>query len=530
MKNNALLLAEQIGSFYGKPLEYVMFVFPWDSDPLIQKVELPKEYRERFPNCQYGPDRWACQFLDQLGEEIRKRQFDGKTAVQPIRFSTSSGHGIGKSTLVSWLIKFVLDTIPMSKGMVTANTAAQLHTKTWAELGKWNAISLTAHLWHFTNGRNSMSIFRRGTKEIQDNWRADALTCKEENSESFQGLHAAGACPFYIFDEASGIPDKIFEARSGGATDGIPMWFDFGNPTRKSGYFFENCIGKFRNRYVVKQVDSRSVAITNKALFKEWVDDYGEDSDFVKVKVRGVFPSAGSLQFIASDVVDAAMVRVANPSRTEPLIIGVDVARFGDDSTVLYPRIGMDAKSFKYEEYKGLDAVQVAEKVANMVNYFHSLDKPCSGIFIDGGPLGGVVDILRHGGYPVVDVNFGTTASDRRYRFRVDEMWGRLRDALDRLSLPIDMKLKDQLTQREYGFTQSGQKIALESKKDMKERLGGEIGASPDIADALALTFAQTMSPIGLPGSMSLHPKILYEYDPTETMKPKEEVIHYRYE
>ena len=504
-------LAEMVGSFYADPLGYVMFAFPWDSEPSIQMVKLVSPYKERF-NCEWGPDKWACQFLDDLGKEIEQRGFDGKTAVEPIRFTTASGHGIGKSTLVAWLIKFILDTRPFAKGVVTANTSDQLRTKTWAELAKWNAISVTSHLWHYTSGRGAMAIYRRGNKDIQSTWRCDAQTCREDNSEAFQGLHAANSTPFFIFDEASGIPDKIFESRSGGATDGEPMIFDFGNPTRKSGFFYENCVGKHSHRWKTRSIDSRSVVITNKQLFKEWEDDWGEDSDFFRVKVRGVFPSAGSVQFIANDVVNEAMIRPAYPDKNAPLVIGVDVARFGDDSTVIFPRIGTDARSFPFQQYKGLDTVQVAEKVVEMIESFKRMGKQLSALFVDGGGLGaGVVDMLRRLGYDPIDVVFNGKSSNVKYRFRVDEMWGRMRDAMPTLSLIKHVDLAAQLTQREYGFTDAGGKIMLERKEDMLKR-GVQ---SPDIADALALTYAGSVSPdfrslLGIAGSEFSH----FEYDP----------------
>lgn len=483
------LLMDEIAKFYDDPLGYVMFVFPWSEEPSIQMVQLQEPYKSRF-NSEYGPDVWACEFLDELGKEIRERGFDGKSSVDPIRFSTVSGHGIGKSTLVAWLIKFVLDTRPYAKGVVTANTAEQLRTKTWAEVAKWNALSLTAHLWHYTSGRGAMSLYRKGPHEISSNWRADAQTCREENAEAFQGLHSAGSTPFYIFDEASGIPDKIWEARAGGATDGEPMSFDFGNPTRKSGYFYENSAGRFRHRYIVRHIDSRNVAITNKAIFEQWRADWGEDSDFFRVKVKGEFPSAGTVQFISSDLVYGAALREGGYSKTDSLLIGVDVARFGDNSTVIFPRIGRDAKSFPFREYKGLDNVQVAEKVIEVVKEFRNIGKSCQGIFIDGGGLGGgVVDILRRAGYNPIDINFGGKSSDRRFTRKVDEMWGRMRDELQYLAIPNNQDLIDQLTQREYGFTTSG-KISLESKTDMAER-GVQ---SPDKADALALTYATTVA------------------------------------
>jgi hypothetical protein len=447
--------------------------------------------------------------LDQLGVEIRKRGFNGRTAVEPIRFTTASGHGIGKSTLVAWLIKFILDTRPYAKGVVTANTSDQLRTKTWAELAKWNTISITSHLWHYTSGRGSMSIYRVGEKDIGQRWRCDAQTCREENAEAFQGLHAANSTPFYIFDEASGIPDKIFEARSGGATDGEPMIFDFGNPTRKSGFFFENTIGKFRHRFIPRHIDSRTVKITNKGLITEWANDWGEDSDFFKVKVRGVFPSAGSVQFISNDLVEDAFVRPVPRDPGAPLVIGVDVARYGADSTVIYPRLGDDARSFPYREFKGLDNVQVAEQVIKMVEDFKRLGKKPALIAVDGGGLGsGVVDILKRVGLDPLDVNFGSRPVDPKYRLRSDELWGRMRDGLQTVALPKDLDLLSQLTQREYGFTQTG-KMALESKEDLYERLG----YSPDKADALALTYASTPArEMGELGRMLT--TVQHEYDP----------------
>lgn len=503
-------LIEEINKYIYDPLGYVMFIFPWDTDFSIQKVEMAPKYQERF-GLKYGPDVWACEFLDQLGEELAKRKFDGRNAVPPVRFSTASGHGIGKSTLVAWLIKFILDTRPLSKGIVTASTAEQLRTKTWAEVAKWNALSLTAHLWHYTNSRGSMSLYRKGNNELRSAWRCDALTCKEENSESFAGLHAAGGSPFYIFDEASGIPDAIFEVRGGGATDGEPMWFDFGNPTRKSGYFYENTIGKFRHRFITRCIDSRTVAITSKAYIQEILEDYGEDSDYFKVRVKGEFPSAGSVQFISDDLVGAAVLNLAIHTKSDPLVIGVDVARFGDDATIIYPRIGMDARSFPYQMYRGLDNVQVAEKVVEAIDEFRKLGRKCAGLFIDGGGLGGgVVDILRKYGYNPIDVNFGSAATDRRYRFRSDEMWGRMKDALPRMAIPNDDRLRNQLIQREYDYNLNG-KIQLESKKDMKER-GLE---SPDIADALALTFATTVATSDHLLSL-VRPNVISDYDPLE--------------
>lgn len=501
-------LAEALAQFYDDPLGYVMFVFPWDTEKSIQLVELDEKYKDRF-DSKYGPDVWACEFLDDLGEQIRLRGFDGRNAVAPIMYATSSGHGIGKSVMVAWLAKFILDTRPFSKGVLTANTAEQLKTKTWAEVGKWHRLSLTEHWFRYSAARGSMSLSHVDNRET---WRLDAQTCREENSEAFAGLHAANSTPFYIFDEASNIPDKIFEVREGGTTDGEPMVFDFGNPTRNSGRFYENAAGKFRHRYRVRTIDSRKVAITNKERIGQWVEDYGEESDFVKVRVRGVFPSAGSAQFIGTADVEAAMAREVFVDRTAALVIGVDVARFGDDESVIYPRIGMDARSFPPMRFRKLDTVQLTGKVVECVRKFRALGLECAGIFVDGGGIGGaVVDQLRSLGHNPFEVQFGGSPTDgQTYRYRGDEMWGTMRDAITtRLILPNDLEgLKDQLTQREFGYTLVGDKIHLETKKDMKAR--GV--ASPDLADALALTFAMEVAPRRVeenPGQT-----MLAEYDP----------------
>ena len=181
------VLADAMADFYADPLGFVMFAFPWDDEEAIQMVELPEKYRERFPNCKYGPDEWACEFLDQLGDEVKKRKFDGRTPVMPIQFATSSGHGIGKTCLTSWLILWIMSTRPLSKGTVTAGTAEQLKTKTWAELGYWWKMCITSHWFDYSSGRGAMSL---RSKDRPEKWRVDGATCRKEDAQSFAGQHA----------------------------------------------------------------------------------------------------------------------------------------------------------------------------------------------------------------------------------------------------------------------------------------------------------------------------------------------------
>lgn len=519
------LLSDTISAFYDDPLGYVMFNWDWANDQSIQLVKLEEPWRTKY-GVEYGPDKWACEFLEDLGRQIKARKFNGKDPVDPIQFSTASGHGIGKSVLVAWLVKFILDTRPFSKGTVTANTDIQLRTKTWAALGAWHKKSLTVDWFDWAGGRGSMSL---KSKSHPEDWFATGQTCREENSESFAGQHAANATSFYVFDEASAVPDKIFEVRKGGLMTGEPMIFDFGNPTRNTGQFYENCEGDQKHRHIVRMIDARTVAITNKREQQKMIDDYGLDSDIVKVRVLGQFPSQSVQQFISGEVVKAAM-NAAEPQQSRKFVVlGVDVARFGGDESVIYPRQGNDARSWapKTNEgrYLGIDTVQLTGKVIERVRYFRSLGIRVARIFVDGGGIGGgVVDQLRHLGYPVTEVGFGNRPVDTTsYRYKVDEMYGDMKDALAKgLVLPENeginstgYELYEQLTQREFGYT-AKQQMSLESKDDMRKR----IGCSPDISDALALTYAQEIAPDDLPGDAGFRnsgPNP--DYDPLDVQK-----------
>ena len=520
-------LALELSKFYSDPLGHVMFSYPWDTDESIQLVELAPEYRARFPGCRYGPDKWACEFLDQVGAEVKKRGFDGRRMTgsvrSPIQFATASGHGIGKSTLVAWIVKWILDTRPYANGTVTANTAEQLKGKTWAEIGKWHRISATASWFEYVSGRGNMALYHKQHKE---NWKCVAQTCREENSEAFAGQHAANSTSFYVFDEASAVPDKIFEVREGGTTDGEPMCFDFGNPTRNSGRFFENCVGKFKSEYIVRNIDSRSVEITNKERLERWRQTYGEDSDFFRVRVKGEFPKSGNTQFISIADYEAAQARptpTLGNIRRSIVRIGVDVARFGDDDSSIWPRVDDDARSFPPTVYSKLNGIDLANKVIAVAMNFLSLGfaRENIHIFVDttGGYGASPYDHLEFLGWRPHAVNFGQRAKDGVHWFRSDQLWGRMREGIrTRLVLPqfgtaMEQRIRSDLTQREYGLTTGANLIHLETKDDMKDR--GLV--SPDVADALAVTYAEELAPVDvatLPGAG----KVLEDFDPYAEM------------
>ncbi len=377
-----------------------------------------------------------------------------------------------------------MSTRPNSKGVVTANTGDQLKSKTWAELAKWHARCITAPWFEVT----ALSIQHRSYPKT---WRVDAQTCREENSEAFAGLHAADSTPWYLFDEASAVPDKIWEVANGGLTDGQPMHIVFGNPTRSTGYFYQ-CFKKFKHRWITRQIDSRTAKMTNKKEIDNWIDDYGIDSDYVRVRVLGKFPKADESQFMPSDLVRHAMTRPdARYLGDDPLICGMDWARGGGDNCVFVFRRGFDGRSestYIIPEEKSRDSMVVISKVAAMLDRL----KPdiC---FADVGGIGGPInDRLRQLGYPVVDVGFGHNADEEQHwSNKTTEMGVRLRNWLyGGGTLPDDDNLEEELTTREYGHDNK-HRLVLESKKDMKKRLG----YSPDRADAWKLTFAQLVPP-----------------------------------
>lgn len=458
-KNHMEKLAVFLASVSDDPLKFVKAAFPWDDGPL-------KDMR--------GPQRWQIDVLEDIKMAIRGKNI-------PVRIAVASGHGVGKSALAAWLILWSIATKPDTKGVVTANTETQLKTKTWAELAKWLRISLIAPIFNI----NSDSIFS-SDKRYEKTWRIDMVPWNASNTEAFAGLHNSGRRILLIFDEASAIPDKIWEVTEGALTDENSeiIWAAFGNPTRPDGMFRE-CFGRFRHRWLHRQIDSRTSDITNKTQLAKLIEDYGVDSDFAKVRILGEFPSQGKNTFVSLSVVEGAVKRKISDRETadEPKIIGIDAARFGDDSSVIVKRCGRACLSI--ERFKKIDTMTLAGIAAQRIGEFAP-----DAVFVDAtGVGGGVVDRLIQMGLPVIGVDFGSRPSDKsKYFNKRAEMWGRMAKWLKECgSIPDDKDLISDLTAPSYGFSGDRGQIILEKKDDMKKR-----GlASPDAADALALTFAE---------------------------------------
>lgn len=455
-------LFEALGALTHDPLAFVYFAYPWG------EPGTPLEDME-------GPDEWQIQILKDIGEQLKKGK-DLQTAIQE---AVASGHGIGKSALISWLIHFAISTHENTRGVVTANTEGQLRTKTWPELSKWHNMFIAKDLFTYT----ATAIFS-SDKDYEKTWRIDAIPWSKNSPESFAGLHNQGNRILVLFDEASAIDDVIWEVTEGALTDANTeiIWCAFGNPTRNSGRFRE-CFRKYRKFWNTYQIDSRTVKISNKAKIEEWLEAYGEDSDFFKVRVRGVFPSASDLQFISTEIADKAQKQVYKPGQFEhlPVIIGVDPAWTGSDSLEIVMRQGYYMKSLASIP-KNDDDWRMAQLIAQFEDEYKA-----DAVFIDMGYGTGIYSIGKQLGRKWRLIEFGGKSNDPVYLNMRAYMWGQMKEWLREGGSipPNDQALYDDIVGPEAIIDKNG-RIQLESKKDMKER-----GLpSPNKGDALALTFA----------------------------------------
>lgn len=461
-------LEKFLAASVGDPLYFVMGAFEWGVGELKPTADDPKP----------GPDKWQIDILNVIAE----KHLSIRDALQ---IAVASGHGPGKSALIAWICLWFMATKPHGNGIVTANTSTQLTTKTWRELGVWHKRLVAPIREQFE--MTATKIYHR---DHERTWFIAAVPWSEKNPDAFAGQHAEWV--LVIYDEASGIADTIWDTSSGAMTTPRAIWIAFGNPLRNTGKFHA-CFHKERHRWVTRQIDSRTAKKTNKTKIQQWVDDYGEDSDFVRVRVRGVFPVAGSSQFIPSDIVAAARQRFREVGKLDPMaphplkrgakILGVDVARFGHNASIIRFRQGRYSRQLL--RVVGLDTMQLAARVAEFIT-----DLKPDAVFVDGaGVGGGVIDRLFQLGHTgvVMEVNGGTKASQpEKFMNLRAEMWSKMRDWIKNNGiLDDDQQLEDDLTGPEYHFDRYN-RTALESKDDMEER-----GlASPDDADALAHTFA----------------------------------------
>lgn len=421
-----------------------------------------------------GPRVWQAEML----AEIRDHLQNPATRHQPLMVARASGHGIGKSAGIGMVVNWAVSTCEDTKVVITANTDTQLRTKTAPEVGKWQRLSITSH-WLDVQ---ATSVAARD-KDHAKTWRADFVPWSEHNTEAFAGLHNKGKRIVLIFDEASAIADKVWEVAEGALTDeGTEIiWIAFGNPTRNVGRFRE-CFRRFKHRWKARQIDSRTVEGTNKEQIAKWAADYGEDSDFFKVRVRGMFPSMSARQFIGEADVAAAYGKVLRPEQYEfaPKILTVDPAWEGDDEFAIGLRQGLSFRILRTMPKNDNDLV-AARVIADLEDE-HKADA----VFVDAGFGTGIVSAGQGMGRDWTLVWFAGASADIGCLNKRAEMWKAARDWLKSGgALPDDPQLRDELLAPEIVPRADG-KVQIESKKDMKAR-----GVpSPNRADALVLSFA----------------------------------------
>lgn len=426
-----------------------------------------------------GPREWQTDIL----RVIRDHLANPETRYEPLQIAVASGHGIGKSALMGIVSNWAMSCFDRAKVVITANTEPQMRTKTSPEVGQWFRRAITGHWFDI----HSQSIKARDPS-TSDQWRMDFTTWSEHNTEAFAGLHNKGRIIVLLFDEASGIAPKVWEVAEGALTDEktVIIWLAFGNPTQNSGRFRE-CFRRFREFWVTRNIDSRTVPGTNKKFFERLRKQYGEDSDVFKYRVRGLFPEQSAMQFISAADVDKARDRHLKPGQYNfaPVIIGLDPAWTGDDKLEIYLRQGLYSKHLRSIPRNDNDG-EIANVLAQLEDEYQA-----DAVFIDAGYGTGIYSAGQVMGRTWRIIWFSGKPIDAGYLNKRAEMWGMMKrwikdgGAID----PQDTELYDDLVGPETVPRPDG-KIQLESKEDMKDRLL----PSPNRGDALALTFAEPVA------------------------------------
>lgn len=407
--------------------------------------------------------------------------------------SVRSGHGVGKSAVEAWAIIWFMLTRPFPKIPCTAPTAHQLNDILWAEINKWkrnNPLLEKELVW--TKER----LYLNGYPE---EWFATARTAS--NPDALQGFHAEHV--LFIIDEASGVDDDLFQPVLGALSTPGARLLMCGNPTQLSGFFYESH-NRNREKYKTFHIDSRTSPRVSQDYVKTLLDMYGEDSNIFRVRVAGDFPTQEDDVFIPLSLVEKSIQTEFSPRKSPFLIhIAADIARFGDDKTVIGYRV--DEKTEFYKKRQGQDTMRTADDIVQcglmLLEKYHPVD-PIPIKVDDGGVGGGVVDRLRQikrndptrfWWMNIIPVKFGVRIKHRYYYDSTTYMMGVLRNLLSphdekgnkkpcELILPDDNALVGQLSTRRYDVTDNSM-LRIESKDDYKERAK----SSPDEADCILL-------------------------------------------
>jgi phage terminase large subunit len=428
------------------------------------------------------------------------------------RLAMKACKGPGKTAMLSWLCWNFLATRSHPKIAATSITADNLRDNLWTEMAHWQ------HRSPFLKAAFMWNAERITAKDHPETWWMSARTWSKsadtgQQANTLAGLHAENL--MFVMDEVGGIPDSVAAAAEAGLandhTGKNSKIVVAGNPTHLEGPLYRACTNERHLWWVVEITsdpdDPKRTPRVSVQWAREQIEKYGRDNPWVLVNVFGQFPPSSMNTLLGPDEVSAAMNRRPKFEHYEfsQKRLGIDVARFGDDRTIIFPRQGLMA--FKPAEMRGARTHEIAARVAQAKSKWNS---ELELIDDTGGFGGGVIDSLLQAGIPAMGIHFAGKAIDPRYLNKRAEMWFQMAEWVKRGgSLPKIPELTRELTAPTYTF-QNG-KFRLEEKQQIKERLG----YSPDMADALCLTFALPDQPtnLGVLGFQK-HGKMLAEYDP----------------
>lgn len=436
------------------------------------------------PNDEWQLEKWQDDFL-------RPEQFftdpNGVPTDNP-RHTIRAGHGVGKGFVIAVLALWFPLTHYDAKAVLTANSQDQLRDNNWPEIKK-----LAQRLPEPLREQIQIDEERLYVKAQPEMAFVVRRTASRSNPEALQGIHAKHV--LFLVDEASGIFEMVFEVAQGALSTPGAIACLFSNPTRKTG-FFHKTHTKLRDRWKSIRVNCEDVPRA-RGHIEDVIKAYGKDSNRYRVRVLGEFPDKDDDTIIPLDIVEAARGRNVKPTHVWP-VWGLDVARFGDDRTVLTKRAG----NILLEPpivWKNLSTTQVAGRVIDEYRRTVNDMKPRE-ICVDVIGYGaGVVDLLDEQGSPFrgkvngINVTEVEGIDPLNHRMR-DELWWRGREWFAARDVQIPATgcedLITELTTPTYDFTSSGKRI-VERKDDMKK----DLGFSPDIADSFLLTLAAGVYP-----------------------------------
>lgn len=422
-----------------------------------------------------GPrDEQLADFIYEIDEALETNE---RTEI-----SVRSGHGTGKTFILANLANYVGLTEDDAKLVLTAPVAAQLENQLMPEVGKW-ADNLFPIIKPLADVKTKHATYGATKKN-----KAVARTARKNNSEALAGVH--GSFVLYILDEASGISNEVFEVIEGALTGDRYLLVMCSNPTRTSGKFYDShTSAKSIKHYRRVHLDCEKSANVKPAWIQKMKDKYGEDSDVYRVRVKGEFPRAQTDALFTPEM----LTKFFDPKRTiddsGTVVWGNDIARYGDDKTVIYKRKGY--KGLGFVSWGKTDTEITARKVISEYNI--SYDKP-EYIVVDTNGLGvGVYDKLMHNGLNNIaeDGNSNYTPTLSQYENKRAEMYHNLAEAIKAGAYcPYDEQLEEELLAVTY-FINKKTKIQLVAKEVIKE----DLGRSPDKSDAVALSFYEKYMP-----------------------------------